>query len=179
MSEWVDEAGKIKAALRYEPLKILVWGPGDPGSSATPECRKAYEKRLQIKQILADKFRCSEVYFSEDPEMVQISEGIRGQLRKEVLQARIADLIIMLDISRGADLELDHFVPTYPWFRDKVYVFLPEQFVPPHGLVREVFDHLTRDQVEGFSTEEFERCSLATEKAVQIAESFALIKKLR
>ena len=80
----------------------------------------------------------------------------------------------MLDISRGTDLELDHFVPKYPWFRDKVFVLLPEQYVPPQGLVAEVFDHLKDEQVQGFSQDEFDSCHVATVKAVKAAHTVAL-----
>ncbi|MHC4461819.1 MAG: hypothetical protein ACYS30_10350 [Planctomycetota bacterium] len=174
MPNWVDEANEIRASARLVHIKILVWGPGDPGSGASDETRKSYEKRIQIRQVLRSGFPRAEVYFSEDSEMMTIGEGIIGQLRKEALQARNADLVLMLDIGRGADLELDHFVPTYSWFREKVYVFLPEEFVPPRGLVKEVFDYLRPDQVEGFTDQEFEDCDVATQKAVRIAETLAV-----
>jgi hypothetical protein len=111
--------------------------------------------------------------------MIQIATGISGQLRKEAIQARTSDLVLMLDISRGADLELDHFVPTYPWFREKVYVFLPERFVPPQGLTSEVFNYLRPDQVEGYTDIEYESCVVASQKAVKVAETVALDKFLR
>jgi len=179
MPDWQAEANEIRASAHFEAIKILVWGPGDPGAGASEERRRAYAKRVQIKDVLRREFPRAEVYFSEDTEMINLSQGIRGQLRREALQARSADLVIMLDISRGADLELDHFVPTYPWFREKVYVFLPEAFVPPRGLVSEVFDYLRRDQVEGFTDQEFTECHVATRKAVQIGETVALEKRLR
>ncbi|MEI6310041.1 MAG: hypothetical protein WCP58_10420 [bacterium] len=179
MADWHAEAREIREASHYEHLRILVWGPGDPGTSAPPEKQKAYRKRLQIKDVLRNRFPRAEVNFSEDLEMVQIATGIIGQLRKEALQARTADLILMLAISRGAELELDHFVPTYPWFREKVYVLLPQQFIPPQGLVKEVFDHLKPDQVVGFSNDDFISCVVATEKSVSITEGVAMDKYLR
>lgn len=179
MGRWKDEADEIRRGVHYVPIKILVWGPGDPGSGAPDEKRKGYEKRLQIRDLLRTSFPHAEVYFSEDTEMVEVGEAVSGQLRREALQARIADLVLMLDISRGADLELDHFVPTYPWFREKVHVFLPERFVNSQGLVGEVFDYLRRDQVEGFTDEEFETCLVATEKAIRVAETVALAHRLR
>jgi hypothetical protein len=179
MPNWKREAEEIRNMAHYEAIKILVWGPGLLGENATEEQQKAYQKRVQIRDVLRAAFPRAEVYFSEDPEMIEVGSRISGQLRVEALQARIADLILMLDISRGADLELDHFVPTYPWFRDKVYVFLPEDYVPPKGLVKEVFDYLRDDQVEGFTQDEFLQCSVATDKAVRIAEVIALDKCLR
>ncbi len=174
MPNYGQEANEIRANSHYEHIKILVWGPGNPGTGATPDRQRAYEKRLQIRDVLRTRFPRAEVYFSEDPEMIQITEGIPGQLRKEALQAKISDLVLMLDISRGADLELDHFVPTYPWFRDKVHVFVPERYMPPSGLVSEVFNYLRPEQIEGYSDADFEACVVATQKAVQVAEYVAL-----
>lgn len=178
MPSFKETALSITREARLEPIKVLVWGPGDPGPTAPPEIKKAYQKRIQIKDELKKAFPRAEVFFSEDPEMLEISKTFRGHLRKEAFQAKIADLVLMLDISRGADLELDYFVPKYSWFRDKVYVFLPERYVPPKGLVKEVFDYLLPYQVEGFTDHEFEHCSLATEKAVAIAEGIALAMKI-
>ena len=179
MSRFKADADRIKEDALYEAINVLVWGPGNPGPVTSAETRAAYEKRLQIKDVLKGKFPRAEVHFSEDPEMINVSQGIHGQLRREALQAAAADLILMLDNSRGADLELDHFVPTYSWFRDKVFVFLPEQYVPPKGLVAEVFDYLRPDQVEGYSKQEFDLCHVATIKAVNAAHSIALSSLLK
>ena len=173
MSTFKEEGENITRQVQRQEIKILVWGSGDPGPTASPEKRKAYEKRVQIKKVLESTFPNAEVHFSEDPEMIQLTDHLVGQLRKEAVQARIADLIIMLDISRGADLELDHFVPTYSWLRDKVHAFLPERYVSSQGLVKEVFDHLKPEQVEGFTDQEFEECTVATVKAIRPAESMA------
>ena len=174
-----ERATKILENAKYQPINILVWGPGNPGVSADNDKILAYQKRIQIKEVLRKNFPRAEVYFSEDREMISISEGISGQLRKEALQARAAALIIMLDISRGADLELDYFVPNFPWFRDKVHVFLPEEYVPPKGLVKEVYNFLKPEQVEGFSKKEFNTCYVATFKAVRAAHTIALANFLK
>lgn len=170
-----EDAERIKQDAKYEPITILIWGPGHPGRRAPLERRKAYNKRLQIKEALKKEFPRASVHFSEDTEMVEIGEGIIGQLRIEALQARVSDIVLMLDVSRGTDLELDHFIPRYPWFRDKVHVFLPEKYVAAQGLVSEVLKYVPHDQVEGFSDEEFDSCNVATIKAVRAALSAALI----
>ena len=174
MSQYREMAKRIRERARYEAINILVWGPGDPGPDAPQERRLAYAKRIQIRDVLRKEFPLAEVHFSEDPEMIRIADGIYGQLRKEALQASISHLILMLDISRGVDLELDYFVPKYPWFRDKVFVFLPEQYVASQGLVAEVFDYLKEEQIQGFSQEEFDSCHVATVKAVNVAHTVAL-----
>lgn len=179
MSDWRIEAQNILSACYYVPLKILVWGPGDPGEDASPEKQGAFKKRLQIKDVLKEQFPRSEVHFSEDSEMIQITTGIEGQLRKEALQARTADMVLMLDISRGVDLELDYFLPRFPWFRDKVHVFLPQQYVSSKSLVKVILDYLRSDQFEGFTDEDFQTCTLATRKAVKATVGFALDKHLQ
>jgi len=80
----------------------------------------------------------------------------------------------MLDISRGADLELDHFVPTYPWFRDKVYVFLPEAYVGTTGLVSDVLKYLRPDQLLGYTAAEYGACTVATVKTIEIVDAVAI-----
>ena len=99
---------EIREAAKYEQLNILVWGPGDPGTQASAGQQRAYQKRLQIKDELRREFPRSEVYFSEDPEMETLTEDIKGQLRKEAVQAGAADLIIMLDISQHQVYEKLH-----------------------------------------------------------------------
>lgn len=169
-----EDAARIRQDAKFEPITILVWGPGDPGLRASAARRKAYRKRVQIKESLKREFPRASVHFSEDPEMIELGVGIRGQLRIEAVQARISDLILMLDVSRGADLELDHFVPTYPWFRDKVHVFLPEKYVAGTGLVSEVLNYIPRNQIEGFTDKEFRECKVAKVKAVEAALGVAL-----
>jgi hypothetical protein len=178
MGNYNAEADAIKRKWRNEPIKVLVWGPGNPGIGAPPDKIKAYQKRKKIKEELKVKFPCAEVYFSEDKEMIKISEGIHGQIRREALQAKLSDLVLMLDISRGVDLELDHFIPTYPWFRDKVYIFLPEEYVSTTGLVADVLEKVPRCQIEGFTKDEFDSCKVASEKAVRIVDNVALEKIL-
>src|ERR1043165_7933030 len=134
MPKWKQEAQDLLRQCRNEPIKILVWGPGDPGPKAPREKQKAYRKRLKIRKVLRSRFPFAEVYFSEDPEMKALRLTGMSDLDLEMLQATFADLIIMLDITRGVDLELDYFLPNFPWFRDKAYIFLPEQYVSTNGL---------------------------------------------
>ena len=175
-SEFFHEAERLMRDLSRQPLKILVWGPGEPAEDTTD--RRGYEKRVQIRDAIRDKFPSSEVYFSEDPEMQDISSAFKGQLDREVMQAWVADFVIVLDMSRGSDLELDHFIPTYSWFRKKVHVFLPEEYVNSGGLADEVFNELNPDRLEGFTREEFEECSLARVKAINATTRAALVMKM-
>ena len=174
MSDWEQDADRVRQKAHYEPLKILVWGPGDPGAAGSEPAKKAYAKRQQMKAVLQREFPCAEVHFSEDAEMIRLSEGIGGQLRKEALQARTADLILMLDIGRGVDLELDHFIPAYSWFPPKVHVFLPIEHVSTKGLVREILDYLKPHQIEGFTADEYDKCIVASEKVVRPTLNVAL-----
>lgn len=171
---YTERANRIRENARHEPIVMLVWGPGNPGKNALPDKLKAYEKRLKIKKHLRKMFPRAEVFFSEDKEMKEPAQTGQSQLQAEAMQAKNADLILMLDLGRGVDLELDHFIPKYPWFRDKVYVFLPIQYVSTKGLVAEVFDKLESHHIIGFSEQEFETCKLVTEKAFEVAHTVAM-----
>lgn len=179
MSKYAAEAAEIKEAARYQPIKVLVWGPGDPGPGASAEAKAGYQKRLQIRAVLRDRFPCAEVYFSEDAEMIQLTEGLGGQLLKEAVQARLSDLVIMLDLGRGVDLELDHYIPTYDWFPRRVFLLVPKKYVDTKGLVREILDYLLPHQIMGFTPEEFEVCTVAKEMAVAAALATALDRALK
>lgn len=177
MTGFDKEADALHARAKQVQLKILIWGPGDPGPKARGKRRKGYNKRCKIREVLRKEFPNSEVYFSEDPEMQRLGDGVIGQLSAEALQAFIADLVLTLDISRGADLEVDHFVLKYSWFRNKVYVFLPQEHVSSPGLAREVFKWLpVGEQLIGYTKDEFEHCTLATETAVKIVQTAAVLK---
>jgi hypothetical protein len=179
LPNWREEASELLEVARYKPLRILVWGPGHPGGNAAADKLKLYNKRVQIKTVLRAQFPHSTVFMSEDQEMQELVRGIKGKLLQEAFQARTADLVLMLDTSGGVHLELDHFVPTYPWFRHKTYVLLPEEHVPPKGLAAEVFNYLTPDHVIGFSQAEFDNCTVVTQKAVNIATTVAVDQLLR
>jgi hypothetical protein len=174
MSDFKAEADKIRVRARKESIRVLVWGPGAPKRGATGLKKKQYEKRRQIKHELKRVFPYSEVYFSEDREMDAAVEGVKEPLLKEAIQAKAAHLVLMLALSRGADLELDHFAPTYPWFRDKVYLLMPDKYVRTKGLVKEVYKYINPNRIEGFSDDEFKTCKVATVKAIRAADSTAI-----
>jgi hypothetical protein len=179
MTRYTEEAEKIRSEARKIALTILVWGPGKPGPKASRKDRKAYKKRSDIRKALNANFPNAEVHFSEDAEMEALTLDTEDKLLKEAVQAKISDLIVTLAISRGANVELDYFIPKYPWIRDKLHVFLPEQYVLERtGLVWEVLHYLKPAQIQGYTDEEYKVCTLATEKAVAAATAFALRKML-
>jgi len=172
MSRFKEESQKIRMNARFEPINILVWGPGEPIGNVDPDKLKAYKKRLKIQSHLKEIFTRAEVVFSEELN----DETLTGQgiLQAQAIHAKIAHLILVLDLGRGVDLELDHFIPTYAWFREKVYVFLPDRYVPPKGLVEEVFNKLETNRIIGFNEQEFDECTLVTLKVVEVADTIAM-----
>ena len=52
MGTYKKEADEIRKSTFWEPMKILVWGPGNPGKNASLSKQKAYKKRLKIKSVL-------------------------------------------------------------------------------------------------------------------------------
>ena len=179
MSLWRDAEAQFRAFARNLPLRILVWGPGDPGPRATGTRRRQYQKRIQIRDVLRRTFPRADVRFSEDPLLQAITAYAGGQLRREAIHARLAHVVLMLTVSRGADLELDHFVPTYDWFREKVYVFMPQRHVRTAGLVRDVLDRLHPSQVQGFTPRELTSCEVATVRSVEAVDAVATNLLLR
>lgn len=171
MNSFQQQAEKHRQLARNQRLAILVWGPGE-GSPG-------YEKRLQIRDELSKIFPSADVAFSEDRELEDIADYAKGQLLQEAIHALAADVVLILAMSRGSELELDHFIPTYSWFRDKAYVFLKKRYVASNGLVGTVLDKLTTDQVQGFSEEDFASCRLAKQMSVEVVDSVAMEKYLR
>jgi|GEM_PF-3331147 len=168
------EYQKMMVTARCQPITILVWGPGNPGAGASPEKVKAYQKRLKIQTYLRERFPSANVFFSEDKEMKELALTGQNQLEMQAVQARIAHLVLMLDIARGVDLEVDHFIPTYTWFREKAYVLLPEKYVLTTGLTGTVFDLLGSNHIIGFSEIDFDSCKLVTKKVDEVAHTIAL-----
>ncbi len=129
---------------------------------------------MKIKAHLKERFPSAGVFFSEDKEMQELALTGQSQLEKQSVQARMAHLVLMLDLTRGVDLEVDYFIPKYPWFREKAYVLLPDQYVSTKGLTETVFDMLGSNHIIGFSNTEFDSCKLVTEKVDGIAHTIAL-----
>ena len=165
--------GQFRQAIKLAPIRILVWGPGSPNRHASPVEKLSYKKRLRIRREIKKRFSNAVVQFSEDKDVVREYGWIDDQLTRQALQARSADLIIILNIGRGSSLEIDHFIETYDWFPSKAYILLPEQYVDTKGLVRTVFDKLPKHHIFGFSQKELDECKVATEKAIHITMQVA------
>jgi len=151
-------------------IRVLVWGPGPPPSGSSSP---GYNKRLQIRNEIIKNFPRANVYFSEDPEMMAITQHLTDQLLREALQAKAVDVVIILGMTRGAQVEIDHFLETYPWFPGKAYVFLPEKYANSVGLGIGVLRRLPQGHVITYTQEEFDRCDLATLMAVKAVEQAA------
>lgn len=168
MDRFNQEIQRVKEDIRYQPIKVLVWGPGQPGSDSDEERKRGYRKREQIRQEVSTTFPRTEVYFSEELMPIDLANG--RPLLREAVHARISDLIIILDLGRGVDLELGHFIPGYPWFRDKAFLLIKEEYVGTNGLVGEIHDYLPSNQIRRFSEEEFNNCEVATKLAIEATE---------
>lgn len=180
MRDWNREAQDIFDDSKHERLLILVWGPGVPDASTPADRRKGYEKRIQIKEVLTAEFPRASVHFSEDPDMLALGLPTMSRLDLERLHAAIADLIIILPISPGSQLELNHFIPTAPAIRDKISVLLPERHKSSPGLVtQEILDFLKKVKIIGYTQDEWDVCKVATEKSVQIGLEAALKKRFQ
>ncbi len=174
MNPWKAREEKLRTLARKQELLVLVWGPGDPGSKASANAQLGFRKRKQIKAEIEQIFPGANVRFSEDSDLQNMTDYMRRQLRREMVHARIADVIVVLDVSRGADLEVDHFIQKYAWFREKAYVLLPQKYVGTKGLVADVFDLLPRRQLIGFTEDELKTCHVATQVCISIVDEIAM-----
>ena len=162
----------LEDAKRLEML-VLIWGPGDPGDSTHPN-HKYWEKRCMIRELLRREFPNAGVYFSEDEALRKYTIHLDDALIEEGVHAEKADCILVLDVSRGAHVEVDRF-SALPLIAAKMRLLLPERYVGTKGLVSVIHK---RVRVVGFSDQEFDECSLARKKCIDIIHTVAVSKLL-
>ena len=150
-----QKALQIMDLAHQVPISVLVWGPGRGN-------KRGYAKRRKIRAEIEKKFPKSEVYFSEDKEYRDITGVLKDPMKEEIVHALAADIIIVLDVSRGPEVEIDHFLQ-YNAIARKLWVLIPDKFSPLRGLVKE---ELRGIEVEFFSDAEFDDCTLASGKCV-------------
>jgi hypothetical protein len=167
-----DRIRALKSQAKRQDLVVLVWGPGDPGSGASPEASLYWEKRNQIRDCIAKEFSSAEVYFSESEALREHTRDLENLLTEELVHAAIADCILVLDVSRGSHVEIDRF-STIPAIAKKIRVLLPERHTGSRGLVSQILNGL---KVIGFTEEELSKCNVATKICVDIVLSVALEK---
>jgi hypothetical protein len=164
-NDYLKEA-KQRMDLGYEfPIRVLVWGPGKTD-------RRGYKKREKIKTEIKRKFPKSIVYFSEDHELRDITQSLGDPIVEEIIHADAAHIIIILGLetSRGANFEIDFFSQIDTIAR-KLWVLLPEKFSPLSGMVAKALRGI---DVAFFSDTEFEDCTLASVKCINIVLNRAL-----
>lgn len=171
MSLYNDRKQRFFGNAREQELLMLIWGPGDPGEAGSPEATEGYKKRCQIRRALQENFPRSEIKFSEE---LDIDETM-GLLRGEAVQAKIFDAVIILPISHGSYFELYYYSGKYSWFREKVWVLAPEEYLDTKSIAAEVLK-LFPNKVS-YTVEEFKRCD-TTKKSVNIATAVAVDKLL-
>jgi len=174
MSLASDKIARLNERAKREELVVLVWGPGDPGATGDKDAKAYWLKRNQMRDALGKEFKESEIYFSEAAELRDHTRDLDTLLTEELVHAGIADCILILDVSRGAHVEVDRF-SNYPSVAHKMRVLLPEKYVGSKSLAGELQKGL---RVIGFSETEFEKCSLASEKAIKVVLSVAIDKMM-
>ena len=179
MNEFLKAATDSFEDLRWQPLKILIWGPGKPSRSSTIAKKKRYRKRLQIKTILRQLYKRADVYFPEDIRIRRMVRKIRSERDKALFIADMSDLIISLDMSRGADAEIDDFIPNFPSIKEKTYILIRNRYLNTSSYVENaIFEDLPDSHLIGFSDWHYNKCNVATKMAPDIALSAAIRMKL-
>lgn len=170
-----DKIRLLRNQAKREEITVLIWGPGDPGPTGDIERQKYWTKRVQIKEVLQREFPNAEIAFSEDRELRELTAGLEDLLVEELVHAAVADCILVLDVSRGAHVEVDRLT-AYPLVAQKIRLLLPERFVGTTGLVSVIHQGV---RVSGYTDADFEACRLATKQCVDIVLSIAIDKRLR
>ncbi len=164
----------LRKKARQQELVVLVWGPGDPGLAGSPEIRKYWEKRNQIRDVLARRYPKAQILFSESDALRDHTRDLSDLLTEELVHATVADCIIVLDVSRGAHVEVDRFT-ALPALAAKLMILLPDRWVGGTGLVSQIHRNA---RVLGFSDAQLDSCEVATKMSVSIVDTFALQKLL-
>jgi hypothetical protein len=115
--EFLPRLKLLREQVRKTPLHVLVWGPGETGGLL-------YEKRRQIRDYLVKMGH--DANFSEEIPSEVSEEDSLSQKTEEFIQARIADLIIVLQSSYGSVAEVHDFID-YESIARKLLVFIDEK----------------------------------------------------
>ncbi len=161
---------ELRRKARLQELVVLVWGPGEPRPGAPDVLQNYWAKRVQIRETLTGLFPNSDILFSESDALRDQTRDLDDLLAEELAHAAIADCILVLDVSRGAHVEVDRF-SAIPAIASKMTVLLPEKYVGNDGLVSQVHQAI---RVVGFSGEELAACHVATVKSVRVVDTAAL-----
>jgi hypothetical protein len=158
----------LRERARMEQLLVLVWGPGSSN-------KEYWGKRNQIRDEIKSVYKNAEVEFSESDVLRDHTRDLASLLVEELAHATVADCIIVLDVSRGAHVEVDRF-SSRPEIASKMTLLIPEEFVGGTGLVSHVHKHVN---VTGFSPSQFKDCNLATKLAISIVDGVAIDRLTR
>lgn len=169
MNEFERREQESRSLARYQSLVVLIWGPGDPGENGTDEEKQRYAKRCLIREVLKEHFPRSTIFFSEE---IKKKNPLTTQLDQERTEAFNADLVIILAMSHGSNLELVHFIK-HSWFRKKAWLLIPQQYLVSPGLADEVYKLIPENQRSGFTPEEYERSDVAKVMSVNALDVVA------
>jgi hypothetical protein len=159
-------------AARKQDLLVLVWGPGDPGPGGDPKIALYWRKRNEIRAAVKARFPNAEVLFSESAVLRDYTRHLGDLLTEELAHADIADCILILDVSRGASLELDHFSAD-PLIARKMRLLIPAEHVGGTGLISSVHDKV---RVSGFTDDDLASCRVATKIVPDLVDAVAIEK---
>ena len=162
--------GYRRRAARQE-LFILVWGPGEAKPDSPSLIKALSAKRIQIREALQTEFPFSRVEFSESPELRRYTEDLGDLMTEEMLHARAADCIIILNTSPSTRAEVDYFSQNAT-VASRMCVLQPDW--EPTGAINIASDR--RVSVFPFSKDDIDSCNLATRISIKAAMVLAIRK---
>lgn len=177
MNRWLTEQQALLSELLSEPLRILVWGPGNVVTDAPGQERKkaVVLKRIQIRDELINAGHAAT--FSEHWPTTQPNVSIKLW---EYTQAQTAHLIILLiEESPGGQGEMHDF-SVYEELVRKLLVMFPLRYQTNYSAlsVGRLLD-LAYGSVYWYADNEIEDCQVlaqALKRAAALRETAALRK---
>ena len=144
---------------------ILVWGPGKGRE-------KDYDKRVAIREHLAERFSPHSVFMSED-EAFQKFVDKHGLQTAEALQVRAVHTIVVLDTTDSTHTEITRYQHD---INGKCIIFAPQEKVAADTYASRAYDLLN---VQGFSPEQYKTCNEIRRRALNFCKALQLTKAER
>jgi len=161
--DWGQKFTPYFDRLSKTPVCVLCWGPGEHAP------KELYDKRMELREHLRKSNPNNKVITSEEIKQVDTRFAILTDIEAEELQAREADLILVLLTSQkevsGAHAELLLY-RNVPNFYNKTILLLPKlsaKEAKKLGFSAKVFENFNPKNILCYTHDEFVTCQTMRE----------------
>jgi len=153
LEKYAQKIKKLERQIKQIPFVVLVWGPGASGGAL-------FAKRMQIKKALQQEGYAA--VFSEDLEHLFGGSPLSAKAR-ELLEAKNADMIVLLYGSPGAIAETHDF-SQFNQIASKMMVFVDSKHVEGYGFKGALTDlgNTYKNVFQYTSPSDLDECHLLT-----------------